>query len=138
MVNRDIILRRMEKIDVHVSKLRTYQKVDYNRFLEDTDIQDIVEYNLFQTVNHLIDIVEHIVVDEGYGLPESAYEGVEILLKKRAIEEATAGLLKEMIGFRNRVAHEYIHIDKKVVHDIVTCKLDDIIRIASVLVEGYL
>ncbi len=129
---------RIIEIDNHLNKIFCYVNISYKEFMSDWKIQDIIEYNLFQIVNHLVDIIEHIVVDENYGMPNTAYEAVKILQEKKIIDEHTHDLLKEMIGFRNVIGHEYMNIDKKVVHNILTSKLDDIKGVNKIIVEKYL
>lgn len=60
MVNRNVISRRIEQIDRHLERLSPYAGTELGHFLEDSNAQDIVEYNLFQCVNHLIDMMQHI------------------------------------------------------------------------------
>ena len=74
MLDKNVIVTRIEQIDKHLKKVSFYKNFSFEKFLEDTNAQDIVEYNLFQIVNHLINIVQHTVVEEDYGLPQSAYE----------------------------------------------------------------
>jgi uncharacterized protein YutE (UPF0331/DUF86 family) len=82
MVNPDVILKRIEQIEKHLERVRSFGTLSYEAFLDNSVAQDVVEYNLFQMVNHLIDIFQHTVVDEEYGFPETAYKAAEILFKK--------------------------------------------------------
>ena len=138
MVNREIIIKRIEQIERHLEKISAYRKLSRGEFLKDSNAQDIVEYNLFQIVNHLIDIMQHIVVDEDYGLPQTAYEAVEILQEKGFLNKKDLDLLKKMIGFRNVVGHDYISIDKVVVHRILTGGERDIKRVIGKITKNFL
>lgn len=138
MVDRNIITVRVEQIEEHLNKLSHYKELSYEQFLNDTVVQDISEYNLFQTVNHIIGIIQHIVVDEEYGLPQSYYEAGQILCDKGIINKEDLLLLKKMIGFRNIVGHDYIGIDKKVVYSILTQGVQDIKKIISKITERFL
>jgi hypothetical protein len=53
MVDRNILAGRIEAIEKHLDRLRTHVGGSLESFLTDPDAQDIVEYNLFQIVNHL-------------------------------------------------------------------------------------
>lgn len=101
MVDKSVILRRMEQIDEHLLKLFRYKSTSYDEFVKNTDIQDIVEYNLFQAINHVIDIVEHVTVDENFGNPESVQDCLPVLVDKRVIDVKTAESLRKMFGLRN-------------------------------------
>lgn len=138
MVNRDVLVSRVEKIDQHLNKINGYRKISLKEYLANESIQDVVEYNLFQIVNHIIDIVEHIVVDEDYGLPESAYDAVQILISKKVIDVKTGELLRKMIGLRNIIAHEYINLQKDIIHDILSKHLPQIKNTVAKLLRKYL
>ncbi len=54
MVNPSVILKRAEQIEKHLERIRSFASLPYDAFLKDNIAQDVVEYNLFQIVNHLI------------------------------------------------------------------------------------
>ena len=114
MVNKNILTNRIELIDTHLNRLSAYHYLSRQDFLNDINVQDIVEYNFFQIVNHLIrshfttsktssildevetakmgfemasNIIEHIVVDEDYGLPQTAYDAARILNEKGVLNK---------------------------------------------------
>jgi uncharacterized protein YutE (UPF0331/DUF86 family) len=118
MIDRLVLTRRIEEIDKHLAKIEPYARHSLDDFLGDPVMQDVVEYNLFQMVNHLIDIVQHIAVDEEYGLPQNAYEAGQLLLEKGILGAEDLEIFRKMVGFRNVVGHAYLRIDKKIVHSI--------------------
>lgn len=138
MVNKDILTTRVELVNSHLDRILPYDNLSYKDFLKDVTIQDIVEYNLFQTVNHLINIIEHIVVDEEYGLPKTAYEAAVILKDKDILNKDDLDVLKKMIGFRNVVGHDYIKLNKEVVYAILTQGKGDIPKILFKITEKFL
>jgi len=113
----------------YLKKIVAYRSLSYEEFEENLIAQDIVEYNLFQIANHILDMIEHIVVDEDYGFPQSSYEATLVLFEKKVIDNEDLSLLKKMIGFRNVIGHDYISIDKRVVYSILTEKENDIKKI---------
>lgn len=138
MVDKNVITSRIEQIERHSYKISPYKTLSYEEFVQDPIAQDVVEYNLFQITNHVIDIIQHIVVDEDYGLPQSSYEAAQILLEKGILEENNLQLLKKMIGFRNVVGHDYISINKQIVYSILTEGMDDIEMILSKITDNFL
>ncbi len=138
MVDKNVITSRIEQIERHSYKISPYKTLSYEEFVQDSIAQDVVEYNIFQITNHVIDIIQHIVVDEDYGLPQSSYEAAQILLEKGILEENNLQLLKKMIGFRNVVGHDYISINKQIVYSILTEAMDDIALILSKITEKFL
>lgn len=138
MVDKSVILSRVEQIDKHLNKLYDFKDLSYDNFIKDWIPQDVVEYNLFQIINHIIDMVEHIVVDDDYGLPSTSYEAIQILFDKGIIDERDLDLLKKMIGFRNVVGHEYININKEIVYNILTKNLPEIKVVVSKIIKKFL
>ena len=138
MVNPDVIMKRIEQIEKHLERMRSFASLSYEAFLDNSVAQDVVEYNLFQMVNHLIDIFQHTVVDEGYGFPETAYEAAQILLTKGILGQEEAEVFKQMVGFQNVVGHDYINIDKEVVYQILTHGEKDIRSLLTRIVSKFL
>ena len=138
MVDPGVILKRAEQIEKHLDRMRPFTSLSYDAFLKDNVAQDVVEYNLFQVVNHLIDIFQHVVVDEEYGFPETAYEAAQILLTKGILGQEEAEVFKQMVGFRNVVGHDYINIDKEVVYQIFTHGGKDIRTLLTRIVSKFL
>lgn len=138
MVNKSVLYARLEYIDKHLERIGKYSGISYTDFLNNAEVQDVVEYNLFQIVNHVIDLIEHIVVDERYGMPSTAYEAAQLLFEKALVDKVELEVLKNMIGFRNIVGHEYIKIDKKIVYDIAAKAQSEIKDITAKIVKKFL
>ena len=137
MVDKNVIASRIEAIEKHLIRLGAYIQLSRQEFLSDLNAQDIVEYNLFQIVNHLIDIIQHIVVDENMGFPESAYDGVELLHGKQIFSDKDCEVLKKMIGFRNIIGHDYVRVSKETVYNILIKGPDDISNILSAITKKF-
>jgi len=138
MVDPDVILKRTEQIEKHLDRIRPFTSLSHDAFLKDEMVQDVVEYNLFQIVNHLIDIFQHIVVDEEYGFPATAYEAAQVLLTKGILGEQEVEIFKQMVGFRNVVGHDYININKDVVYQILIHREKDIRTLLTRFVSRFL
>ena len=138
MVNPSIITKRVEQIEKHLERIRPFASLPYEAFLKDDVAQDVVEYNLFQIVNHLIDIFQHTVVDEEYGFPETAYEAAQILLTKKILSQEDVEIFKKMVGFRNVIGHNYINIDKDLVYNILTHGERDVRALTTRIVSRFL
>jgi uncharacterized protein YutE (UPF0331/DUF86 family) len=138
MIDRLVLTRRVEEVEKHLAKIEPYARESLEDFLANPVAQDVVEYNLFQIVNHLIEIVQHVVVDEDYGLPQNAYEAGHILLEKRIIGEDDLEIFRKMVGFRNVVGHDYMAINKGIVYSILSEQTKDIRNLLSKIVKKFL
>ena len=138
MIDRLVLTRRVEEIDKHLAKIDPFANRSLREFLEDPIAQDVVEYNLFQIVNHLIDMVQHIAVDEEYGYPQTAYEAGRLLFEKGVFGEGDLELFRRMVGFRNVVGHDYLRVKKEIVYSILTQGRKEIRSLVAKLVTKFL
>jgi len=138
MIDRLVLTRRVEEIEKHLGKIEPFARQSLKEFLEDPIAQDVVEYNLFQVVNHLIDIVQHIAVDEDYGYPQTAYEAGHLLLGKGIFNEGDQEIFRKMVGFRNVVGHDYLRINKEIVYSILTAGRGEIKGLVRKIVNKFL
>ena len=138
MVDKGIIKKRISTIDSHFNRIEKYKKVSQDEFLANIEIQDAVEYNIFQIINHLIDLVQHISVDEEYGTPENAYNGAEFLFENKVFTKEDLNLIRKMIGLRNVIGHSYLSIDKLIVYKVLIEGIKDINTIISKIVSRFL
>lgn len=126
MVRVEVVSQKVALIKDHLDRVKSQQDCSLEQFLKDRDRQDIVCFNLYHAIQACMDLASHIVSDEGWGLPSSYREMAEILVNKQIISDALGKNLKEMIGFRNRLAHEYAKIDFEEVYKIMQKHLPDI------------
>ena len=138
MIDRLVLTRRVEEIEKHLARIEPYARESLEDFLANPVAQDVVEYNLFQIVNHLIDIIQHIAVDEEYGLPQNAYEAGHILLEKKVLSEDDLEIFRKMVGFRKVVGHDYVAINKKIVYSILSEETKNIRNLLSKIVKRFL
>lgn len=125
MVKKEVLKKRLEKINVSLNKIKRYKGISLDEFLEDDIIQDVVEYNLFIAVNMTVDIAVHIVVDNKLGSPNTMAEAFDILYNEKHITKDDMIAYKNMVAFRNILSHEYVKIDKQMVYDIMKNNLSD-------------
>ncbi|HEY4756552.1 MAG TPA: DUF86 domain-containing protein [Ignavibacteriaceae bacterium] len=57
----------------------------------------------------------------------------EILKQKNVVTEEDKIILNNMVGFRNRLSHEYLSLEVNVLTDIVNNRLDDFSKFLMIL-----
>jgi uncharacterized protein YutE (UPF0331/DUF86 family) len=138
MVKIEVLKKRLEQLNLSLNKIKRYQKLSLEEFLEDDIVQDVVEYNLFIAVNMIVDIAVHIVVDNNLGSPITMAEAFEILYKEKYISKDDMITYKNMVAFRNILSHEYVKIDKKMVYDIMINNLSDFERFILFINDNFI
>ena len=71
-------------------------------------------------------MASHIVADERLGEPSTNRELFDLLRRRGYLDEALAGTLKNMAGFRNILVHGYDAVDLAIVRDVVEHRLGDL------------
>jgi len=107
-------------------------------FLEDSVAQDVVEYNLFQIVNHLIDMAQHIAVDEDYGYPQTAYEAGHLLLEKGVFGEVTWNFSGKWSVSEMWSAMIICTLNKEIVYSILTEGRKEIKALVGKMINKFL
>ena len=94
--------------------------------MNNEDLQDIVLHNLQLAIQACIDMGAHIITDQGWGTPGSFSEVFYKLEDRGVIDRPLSELLVQMVGFRNRVIHDYEDVDLNIVYEIWRDRLGDI------------
>lgn len=125
MVEATTVRRLLETLEERLSRLQRATGTPLERYLDDPDLQDIVERNFEVCIQACIDLGLHVLADLPRRLPET-YRGVFVALAREGlIHEELAGRLERMAGFRNVLVHGYSELVGEQVHAALE-KLDDI------------
>ena len=136
MVEAATVRRLLETVEQRLSRLQRAAGTPLERYLDDYDLQDIVERNFEVCVQACIDLGLHVLADLPRRLPET-YRGVFVALaRERLIPEELASRLERMAGFRNVLVHGYSELVGEQVHAALN-KLDDVREFVAAL-SGHL
>ena len=123
-LNRDMIVKRFEKLDDLLQKLNEFKKISKEKFLKDTTIQLSAQRALEVCINICIDVGSHILSLSKTGTPETYSQIFEKLEVLKIIDAKRKASLVEMIKFRNLLGHLYMEIDNETMYEIIKTKLD--------------
>lgn len=126
MVDKVLVCRKLEKIEVYLKNIRNKKDPGIEAFIKNSDLQSIILFNLIQPIQACIDIGAHIISDSEWEMPSTQAEIFEILAAHKAITKSLAKKMIKMTGFRNRIVHEYEETDFKIVYNIWKKHLNDI------------
>ncbi len=106
------MLERLNQLEENIVELQKFKKkYKLNEIKKNLQLQWILRYGLFESVQIIIDIACHIVTKYNLGNPKTYSECVEILGKEKHLSSALTEKLLGMIGLRNLLVHEYVEID---------------------------
>ena len=135
MVNREVVLSRISKLDEYIKFLHEMGKYSKEEYLLDPLIYGSTERFLHLSIECVIDIANHIISDMGYRKPNSNREIFEILFENKIIDSDLKKSLSNMAGFRNILVHDYINLDREIVYDILNNNLKDMEDFRNIAIE---
>lgn len=125
-VNVELIKRKTKLLDEDLARLKNYQDISLNEYLNNQETQLVVERLLEKITGRLIDINYHILKEEYEIMPEDYYGSFIEMGKNKVITEEFATELSGAAGLRNALAHEYEDIDQKKIYDSISMALTQI------------
>ncbi len=117
MVNQQLVQGRLQALDDYVSALRDLQKYDVQALRASLEHRWSVERGLEISAECVLDIGGHIVASDRLGRPGDYTEVIDLLGQRGVLPEEFAREIRELAGFRNLLAHEYLKIDIERLHE---------------------
>ena len=126
MLRPEVIRRRLQKVDEHLGILEELRCYDLNDFLANPERYGSAERFLQLTMEALLDTGSHVIAELELGAIETYSDIPRILAKSVYIDRDLAERWIWIIGFRNILVHEYLDVDRKVVHEVLQHQLKDL------------
>lgn len=126
MVRRDVIHRKLRKLDEYLAILHDLQPCQFEEFSSDPRLYGSAERFLHLAIEATIDIGNHIIADDNLGVMNYYNDIPAILADKGFITLVQRENWTKMIGFRNVLVHDYADIDQRIVYDVLQNRLQDI------------
>ena len=137
MVDKALIGRKLERAEGYLKQIRLKKDPGIAVFIKDSDLQSVILFNLIQAIQSCIDMGSHIISDSEWETPSTQAEIFEILASRKVITKALAKKMIQMVGFRNRIVHEYEKTDMKIVHTVWKKHSADIESFCRAVVEKF-
>lgn len=138
MPDNSVILSRLAKLDEYVSRLKRFEPVGLQEYLDNQDMQAVVERYLQLSIQVCMDIANYIIARKRLNFPYEQ-ENIFILLGKEGIIPVDlANRIKGVVSFRNILVHDYMEIDSEKVYRIFRNSFkdfDEFARAAVLFIE---
>ncbi|MBP6470938.1 MAG: DUF86 domain-containing protein [Chloroflexi bacterium] len=135
MVKRQIIHKRLQKLDEYLAILQEAQKYSYEAFIASPERYGSVERFLQLALEVLIDLGNHIVADDELGEVGYQRDIPALLAENGYISPELREKWFQMIGFRNILVHDYAEIDHQIVYDVLQNQLADFLALRAVFAQ---
>lgn len=137
-VDKERLENKIYYIRKNLKKLNELKEISEDEFLNDYRNYDSAKYNLQVSIEALIDIGNHIISRENYGVPKTNADTFRILAKENIISKERLKSYIAMTKFRNMVVHLYEEIDEKEIYTIIRNNLDDFEYFLKCIFNKYL
>jgi len=124
MVNPVTVNERLREIDENLILLKEFRTISFNKFNADKKICKCVERCLEISIQSILDICHHIIVDNNWPKPKDNKEALLTVARKGVIPLGFAERILPMIGLRNLLVHEYLKINSEKLYQHLQ-KIDD-------------
>ncbi len=137
MVNSDVLLAKAGQLKKHLDRVREDNRITHDEFVKDRRLADALLFNIELAIQNCIDIASHVVSDENLGLAGSNTELFHLLQENGFIDAQTAERMIGAVGFRNVIAHEYVHLDWDTAYKVVTHRYRDLENFAREILRKF-
>jgi len=125
--------RRLMQLENNISELKDIkQKYSVTDIKRDKQKEWALRYGLLESIQVVIDISCHLVVQQNLGNAETYADCIELLSKFDYINQDLADKLMAMTGLRNILVHEYVSIDIDKLYKMLE-QLDDFRQFAEAI-----
>lgn len=76
-----------------------------------------LRYGLFESLQLIIDLACSIVAKKNLGIPKNYSDCIQLLINNNYLEKELGNKIKNAVGLRNLLVHEYGIIDVKKLYD---------------------
>ncbi|QGP91469.1 hypothetical protein MGLY_08020 [Neomoorella glycerini] len=137
-VDREKIRQKLQFMRQELRELKKFQGMDISQFQSNSLYEAAATRMLQVAIEALLDICAHIISREGWGLPKSYVETVELAARNSLIPQQLEDTYKAMARFRNRVVHLYDEVDAAEIWDILQNHLEDFRPFMAAVIRRYL
>ncbi len=137
MLDKDIIQRKLTFIDLKLINLEILKRMERQDFLDSFQAVDAAKYNLQVCIEAVIDVSNHVVARERWGIPSTSAETVKLIIHHGVLTKDKELSLVQMVKFRNRIVYLYQEVDDSEIYRILQENLDDIKGFIQAVISKY-
>lgn len=137
MVDKVIIKRKISFMDQKLKKLNTIKLMERQDFLASFQAVDAAKYNLQVCIEAMLDISNHLVARERWGIPKSAVEAIRLLIHNGVLAEEMEPSLRQMVKFRRRIVYLYQDVSDVEIYRILQENLTDLAAFMRAVISKY-
>jgi uncharacterized protein YutE (UPF0331/DUF86 family) len=138
LVDRDVLHRRLAKLEELLRQLRGLAQVDRRTYLSSPEFHAQGERWLHLAAECGLDIAHHVIADAGWGAPATYREAFRKLAENQVLTDTLASQMETWAGLRNLLVHIYLEVDQERLYEILTRDLDQLEEYSRRIAEHFL
>lgn len=115
MVDAERLLSILARVTARLRILDEYADADRDGLLADRVRLGDLKYTFQTAIEACIDAAQHVVADQGLGVPASNADAFRLLARAGLLDADRATALAGAVGFRNVLVHDYAEVDDTLV-----------------------
>ncbi len=136
MVDRDVLDRRLAKLEELLRQLRRLAAIEKQTFLADELVRASAERWLQLAAECSLDLAHHLIADRGWKTPSTYREAFEILNRENVLDGESAYQMALWAGLRNVLVHLYLEVEPERLYQILQEDLDQLERFAAAILRA--
>jgi len=137
-VDHEKIRQKLHFMREKLRMLEQFKGMDKKQFTAKPFTEDAAIRMLQVAIEAMLDICAHIIAREGWGMPKTYVEIIEVANKEGLIPDELVDTYKNMARFRNRVIHLYNKVDADEIINVINSHLDDFKPFIAKVMVDYL
>lgn len=133
MHDKEVLEKHLNALYLNLKNLEKHKGISENDLRNNIDLLWILERGIYLSLQNIFDTFVHYIVSYLNDEWESHADIAEVLFRNNIIDQEKKQLLIQMAGFRNRLSHDYLGLDNKVLIEIVNNRLDDFYYFAKII-----
>lgn len=125
-LDKELIQNKMEGLRDYLQKLEEFRGMEKPVYLSDHHHYGLAEHYMQQAIEIILDICRNFVIAMELKTPDDPHGLFSLLQKQKILTMDFAERNAKMVGFRNRLVHEYAEIDHEKTYDYLQEHLKDL------------
>lgn len=132
MLRPEVIRKRLNKLEEYLTILEGMQKYALDEFLTEPERYGSAERFMQLAIEALTDMGSYVIAERKLGVVNWSSDIPAIFLQQGLIDRKLKDRWIQAIGFRNVLVHEYLDIDRVLVHQVLQEHVQDLREIGKV------
>lgn len=132
-----VLLHKAKVIERCIARAKQEYESAQGQFLQDFTRQDAAILNLQRACEAALDMAQHVLSTQAWGMGETSKDLFYKLREHGAIDAALCTTLTKMVGFRNIAVHDYEDIDMAKVESIILRDSTDLLNFSAQMLKRF-